>query len=99
MIREQPLTLTSFTYTNAATHRTRANVDLKDFEDENGTAAYLATKDREMNLLLTALYFVVELARRLDNFTEPNASLKEEIGKALGSHTTCLSAISNYVGW
>jgi hypothetical protein len=64
-------------------HRTRANVDLKDFEDENGTAAYLATKDREMNLLLTALYFVVELARRLANSTEPNTSLKDEIGKTL----------------
>lgn len=56
-------------------------MDLKDFEDENGAAAYSATKDREINLLLTALYLVIELARRLESSAYPNHDLKDGISK------------------
>ena len=55
--------------------------DLKMLENENGSAAYFATRDREVNLILTSLYMVIEVARRQEAIGQQEANLKKEIGK------------------
>ncbi|KAF3490634.1 HAM-2 [Arthroderma uncinatum] len=53
--------------------------DLKVFANENGTTAYIATRDREVNLLLTCLYTVIEVARREEKQDSPNLKLRDAI--------------------
>lgn len=50
---------------------------MKGFEGESGLAAYYAARDREMNLILTIFYFIVETARRQE--TAGNFSLKKDL--------------------
>lgn len=49
------------------------------FENENSSAAYFATRDREVNLILTSLYVVIEVARRQEAMGQGESSLKKEI--------------------
>lgn len=74
--------------------RTPTSVDLKDFEDENGTAAYTAAKDREINLVLTALYLAIELARRLGSSAYPNSVLKDEICMFMDAFSLYLATLT-----
>ncbi|PGH00669.1 hypothetical protein GX51_05655 [Blastomyces parvus] len=55
------------------------NTDAKFFETENGTAAYYAAREREANLVLTAMYLVVEVARIQEDSNPDQASLKKDI--------------------
>lgn len=56
-------------------------MDVKFFETENGTAAYYAAREREANLILTAMYLVVEVARKQEESNLDQADLKKDIGK------------------
>ncbi|PGH31732.1 hypothetical protein GX50_05511 [[Emmonsia] crescens] len=55
------------------------NMDVKFFETENGTAAYYAAREREANLILTAMYLVVEVARKQEESNLDQADLKKDI--------------------
>ncbi|EQL34321.1 hypothetical protein BDFG_03842 [Blastomyces dermatitidis ATCC 26199] len=55
------------------------NADAKFFETENGTAAYYAAREREANLILTAMYLVVEVARIQEQSNPDQAGLKNDI--------------------
>lgn len=54
---------------------------MKVFEGESGVAAYFAARDREMNLILTIFYFLVEAARRQETLQAGNSRLKEDLGR------------------
>lgn len=56
-----------------------AGVDLNDVDNENSTSAYLAAQEREANLVLTALYLVVEVGRRLEISSPPQTSLRDAV--------------------
>ncbi|EEH33548.2 pheromone-dependent cell cycle arrest protein Far11 [Paracoccidioides lutzii Pb01] len=53
--------------------------DVKFFETENGTAAYYAAREREANLILTAMYLVVEVARKQEESNQDQLGLKKDI--------------------
>lgn len=52
---------------------------LNDAETENNNSAYTAAQEREANLILTALYLVVEVARRQESSYPQNTSLRDAV--------------------
>lgn len=54
---------------------------MKAFANENGTTAYVATRDREINLILTCLYIIVEVARREEKLEYSSLELRDAFGR------------------
>ncbi|GAD91534.1 pheromone-dependent cell cycle arrest protein Far11, putative [Paecilomyces variotii No. 5] len=54
-------------------------VELNDVDNENSTSAYFAAQEREANLVLTALYLVVEVGRRLETSNPQQTALRNAI--------------------
>ncbi|PGG97216.1 hypothetical protein AJ79_09299 [Helicocarpus griseus UAMH5409] len=55
------------------------SAEAKFFETENGAAAYYAAREREANLALTAMYLVVEVARKQEQSNPDQTGLKKDI--------------------
>lgn len=53
--------------------------DLNNVEAENSNSAYFAAQEREANLILTALYLVVEIGRRQESSYPQNTSLRDAV--------------------
>ncbi|EGE07477.1 pheromone-dependent cell cycle arrest protein Far11 [Trichophyton equinum CBS 127.97] len=68
-----------FTYLQRFFNKDQALVqeDMKAFANENGTTAYVATRDREINLILTCLYIIVEVARREEKLEYSSLELRD----------------------
>lgn len=56
-------------------------LDSIEVDNENDHAAQIMAREREANLILTCLYFVVEVARRLESFDKPQVALRDAVGK------------------
>ncbi|KAL2007355.1 hypothetical protein VTN00DRAFT_8793 [Thermoascus crustaceus] len=53
--------------------------DLNNIEAENSNSAYFAAQEREANLILTALYLIVEVGRRQESSYPQNTSLRDAV--------------------
>ncbi|OKL62634.1 hypothetical protein UA08_01385 [Talaromyces atroroseus] len=53
--------------------------DSVDLDDEKEHATYLIAREREANLILTCMYFVIEVARRLEAQHKANVGLRHAI--------------------
>jgi hypothetical protein len=59
--------------------RNMADAECIDLDNEKEHAAFLIAREREANLILTCLYFAVEVARRLESLNKDNVQLRDTI--------------------
>ncbi|WEW61502.1 Factor arrest protein 11 [Emydomyces testavorans] len=73
--------------------------DIKVFDGENGVAAYTAARYREMNLILTVFYFIVEAARRQETLYPDNHRLKVELAALKPNFLVVVAQIIARLRW
>ncbi|EER29965.1 N1221-like family protein [Coccidioides posadasii C735 delta SOWgp] len=76
-----------------------AGDDVKVFNGENNTAAYFAARDREVNLILTIFYFLVEVARRQEKLRPDNPQLRECFAALNPSYLVVIAQIIAGLRW
>ncbi|KAH8695124.1 transmembrane hyphal anastomosis protein Ham2/Far11 [Talaromyces proteolyticus] len=90
-----------FEYMRVVYDKERSLVDTEsiDLDNEKEHAAYLIAREREANLILTCLYFAVEVARRLESLDRQNVDLRNSIASLEPSLLVALIEIVAGLRW